>query len=106
MLEPLVRRLGKEEAERRQAETVRAIPPEHVPPIVVYLATDEAADINGKVFHAVRGRVSIYSEPVEMKSIFNDGEVWSIDKLVDLVPKTLLIDYKNPMPAEKLAEKK
>ncbi len=106
MLAPLVKRFGQEEAERRQAQTMEAMPPEHVPPIVVYLATDEAADINGKVFHAVRGRVSIYSEPVEMKSIFNDGEVWSIDKLVDLVPKTLLIDYKNPMPAEKPEEKK
>ncbi|MBA7687508.1 putative short-chain type dehydrogenase/reductase [subsurface metagenome] len=105
MLEPLVRRLGREEAERRQAETMQAMPPEHVPPIVVYLCTDEAADINGKVFHAVRGRVSIYSDPVEVRSIYNTGEIWSLEQLIDLVPKTLLVGYTNPMPAEKLEEK-
>lgn len=96
MLEALARRLGREEAERRQAETIREHPPEHVPPIVVYLCTDEAKDINGKIFQARVGRIGIYSEPEETRSIFNSGEIWSLEQLIDLVPKTLLASYTNP----------
>ena len=79
--------------------------PEHVPPIVVYLATDEAKDINGQTFHVERGRVGIYSEPVEVKQLFNGGEVWSVDELVDLIPRTLLLGYTNPAPEEPPKEK-
>ena len=79
--------------------------PEHVPPMVVYLCTDEAANINGQIFHCTGGTIGIYSEPEVVKQIFNNGEVWSLDKLIDLVPKTLLVGYKNPMPAQKLEEK-
>ena len=79
--------------------------PEHVSPIVVYLATDEAKDINGQTFHVERGRVGIYSEPVEVKQLFNEGEVWSVDELVDLIPRTLLLGYTNPAPEEPPKEK-
>ncbi len=91
----MVSRFGKEEAERRQAETKRDHPPEHVPPIVVYLCTDEAKDINGKIFLAQMGRVGIYSEPEETKQILNNGEIWSLEQLTDIVPK-LLVRYTNP----------
>ena len=79
--------------------------PEHVPPLIVYLATDEAKDINGQTFHIERGRVGIYSEPVEVKQLFNDGEIWSVDELADLVPRTLLLGYTNPAPEELPKEK-
>ncbi len=74
--------------------------PEHIAPIVVYLATDEAGNINGQLFHTQKERVGIYSEPEEVRQIFNDGEVWSVDQLVDLIPETLLVGYTNPAPAE------
>lgn len=96
MLEALTARFGREEAERRQAETIRDHPPEHVPPIVVYLATDEAKDINGKIFQAKMGRIGIFSEPEEVKAIFNGGEIWSLEQLIDLVPKTLIGSFINP----------
>jgi NAD(P)-dependent dehydrogenase (short-subunit alcohol dehydrogenase family) len=95
VLESMVSRLGREEAEQRQAETMRGHPPDHVPPIVVYLCTDEAKDINGKIFLAQMGRIGIYSEPEETKAILNNGEIWSLEQLTDLVPK-LLVRYTNP----------
>lgn len=79
--------------------------PEFVPPIIVYLATDEAKDINGQIFHIERGRVGIYSHPMEVKQLFNDGHIWSIDELVELVPRTLLVGYVNPAPEEPAKEK-
>jgi NAD(P)-dependent dehydrogenase (short-subunit alcohol dehydrogenase family) len=62
--------------------------PEEIAPIVLYLATDQAENISGKVFGASRGRVSLYSEPQEIKGIFKDG-VWTLEELMKLVPKTL-----------------
>ncbi len=79
--------------------------PEYVAPLVAYLATDEAANINGKVFHVERGRVGIYSEPEEVRQVFNSGAVWKVEELIDLIPRTLLVGYVNPAPAEPPKEK-
>ena len=62
--------------------------PEEIPPIVCYLATDQAEHISGKVFGASRGRVALYSDPQEIKGIYKDG-IWTLEELVKLFPKTL-----------------
>jgi len=62
--------------------------PEHIPAVILYLATDEAANINGQVIGASRGRVALYSWPTEINGIYKDG-VWTLDELVKLIPSTL-----------------
>ena len=62
--------------------------PEHIPAIVLYLATDEAVDINGQVIGASRGRVALYSRPTEIRGLYKDG-VWTLDELVQRIPATL-----------------
>ena len=76
--------------------------PEYIAPIVVYLASDEAANINGQVFHIEKGRVAIYSEPVEARAIYKTEArgMWTFDDLEEDVPKTLLVGYTNPAPPE------
>ena len=74
--------------------------PEYIPPMAIYLATDAAANINGQVLHVERGRVAIYSEPVEIRAIYKAeaGGAWSVDELEEYVPKTILTGYVNPAP--------
>ncbi len=67
--------------------------PEHIPAIVLYLATDEAANINGQVLGASRGRVALYSWPTEVKGLYKDG-VWTLEELTRLVPGSLVRDMK------------
>jgi len=77
--------------------------PEFVAPAVVYLATEEAANINGQVIGCGGGRVALYSEPVEVKGIYRDYKKegpWTVDELIRLVPGTLLAGYVNPAPAD------
>ncbi len=74
--------------------------PETVTPFLIYLCTDEAADINGQVFDVTGGNIAIYSEPVKEKSILKEEGVWTVEELIELVPKVLLEGYKNPAPAE------
>jgi len=63
-------------------------PPEAIPPLLVYLCTDEAADINGQVF-GVRGQeIHVYQEQTKNSIVKNEG-FWTVDELVELVPKAL-----------------
>ena len=76
--------------------------PEFVPPVVAYLASDAAANINGQVFHVERGRVSIYSEPIEIRTVFKTAEngMFTVEELEESIPRTLLTGYVNPAPAQ------
>lgn len=67
--------------------------PEYVSPLVVYLASDQAADVNGLVFRAGGGKISLYSHPTEVATICRDWRKdgpWKIDELEKLLPSTLL----------------
>ncbi|MBL7208487.1 MAG: SDR family oxidoreductase [Dehalococcoidia bacterium] len=54
--------------------------PEDVAPLVVCLASDEAAHINGRTFLVRRGEVALYSEPAPLKPARRDG-TWTVDEL-------------------------
>ena len=71
--------------------------PDDVAPIVVYLATDEAANINGCTFGAAGGRISLHTDPVPIKSIFKEGR-WTLDELIRVMPTTLAQGLVNPAP--------
>ena len=69
-------------------DSINPADPSEIPPIVLYLATDQAENITGRVFGATRGRIALYSEPEEKKGIYKDG-AWTLEELMKLIPKTL-----------------
>jgi len=75
--------------------------PETVGPFIVYLCSDEAADINGQVFDVTGGDIAIYTEPVKKKTITKKQGLWTVEELIEQVPKVLLEGYKNPSPPKK-----
>jgi len=83
---------------KEQYERMSDIPlPETVPPLLLYLCTDEAANINGQVFYIRGGRIALYSTPKDENPIVKEEGLWTVDELVDLVPKIVLKGYKNPI---------
>jgi len=76
---------------------LKKMAPEHIAPLVVYLATDAAGGINGKTFFVGGGEVGLYSEPAIVSSIFKDG-VWTVKELADLMPKSLSKGMWPPAP--------
>ncbi len=67
--------------------------PECVAPVVVYLCTEEAKMINGKVLGASGGRVAMYSKPFEFAGIYRDFRkegAWTVDELIKMMPNTIL----------------
>jgi NAD(P)-dependent dehydrogenase (short-subunit alcohol dehydrogenase family) len=82
------------------AEVAAILPlPEYIAPFVVYLATDEAANINGCTFLLAGDQIALYSEPVATKTIYKAG-VWTLDELSAVVPSTLAAGLINPAPPE------
>ena len=74
--------------------------PETVAPFIVYLCTDEAANINGQVFDVTGNNIALYSEPVKVKAIDKQEGMWTVEELIEKVPGVLLEGYKNPAPAQ------
>lgn len=87
---------------KKQYDEIMEMPkPEFVPPIVVYLVTDEAANVNGQVFGAGGGKIARYSWPEDLTAIFKDHEKegpWQLEDIIRLAPSTLLTGYVNPAP--------
>ena len=73
--------------------------PEDVSPMVVYLCTDDAADINGCTFDAYGGTIALYSEPVPIRTIQKEGR-WTLDELMRLIPSTIAQGLVNPAQPE------
>ncbi len=71
--------------------------PEYVAPMTVFLCTDEAWNINGKIFAVVGGTVSLLQEEVPMRTILKQG-MWTVDELRELVPIRLMSGLSNPAP--------
>jgi len=74
--------------------------PEGIAPLVVWLASDDAANVNGRTFFVERGRVGLYSEPVLEKQLVKPGG-WTIDDLFTFMPGTMtkeLVNLDPPQP--------
>jgi len=71
--------------------------PEYVAPLVAYLASDAAWNVNGQIFYVFGGSVSLSQPPVARRTIFKpDG--WTVDDLVEAVPTQLTQFTDNPGP--------
>lgn len=75
-------------------EAFNRLGPEHIPPIIVYLCSDQAANINGQVFGTSKGRVVLYSPMDETKGIYTE-DAWTDERLMNVVPRTLALGMVN-----------
>ena len=83
------------------ADVILSLPqPEKMVPFIVYLATDEAAGINGRTFMVSGDKISLYSEPEEIKTISPKQGEWTLDELSAIVPGTLAAGLVNPAPLQ------
>ena len=80
--------------------------PEYIAPLIICLASDKAGNINGQVLRASGSEITLFSEPIRMKSIFKSEGIWSQEELSELIPKTLAAGLVNPAPPEAPKEEK
>ena len=73
--------------------------PENVAPWVVYLATDPARHVNGKVFFVMGGLIALLTDPAPVRTIQTEQR-WTPEQLALVFPRTLGMDLVNPAPAK------
>ena len=76
------------EAQRARVEKIKKMGPEHIAPLAVFLASDEAKEVSGQVF-GVRGKeVMLFSAIRPVTRIHHDAG-WTPERLADMFAGTL-----------------
>lgn len=84
------------ETDAAQAATgIDALDPDLVAPLVVYLCTDAAADVNGRDFLVGGNEISLMSLPARERTIQREGG-WTLDAIERVFPRTLGAGLTNP----------
>ena len=82
-----------------QAPGIAQMEPDDIAPMVCYLASDAAWNVNGQVFLVFGGTVAVLQHPTPWRTIFKPG-LWTLDELSESVHH-LMQGVKNPAsPAE------
>ena len=71
--------------------------PEDIAPLVVYLALDEAANVNGYDFMIGGGTIGLFSQPVVIHEIHKEG-MWDVAEVQSLAPPFITANLENPVP--------
>lgn len=71
--------------------------PENVAPIVVWLCTDAAPNVNSYCWGVRGGDIYVYKNPAATRSIHKWGN-FTVEELQELVPRTLGFGLQNPAP--------
>jgi NAD(P)-dependent dehydrogenase (short-subunit alcohol dehydrogenase family) len=101
-LDPKVHEAWAKEGHYDFIEQSKMLKAEHVGAFVTYLCTDEAADINGRIFVVGTDGMGLYREPEPPhKVIYSQDLTWSVDQLIKLVPMSLGDGLENPAPPKK-----
>lgn len=84
--------------EERALARLEELKPEDVAPMVIFLASDHAAHVNGQFFLVAGNSISLLSQPRPVKTLFKPSGRWTLDELDALVPQTLTEGLINPAP--------
>jgi len=63
--------------------------PQHIAPVVAWLATDEAKSVSNQILHIARGTLGIMQQPAILKSFQKTKGVWTLTELDRYVPQLL-----------------
>jgi NAD(P)-dependent dehydrogenase (short-subunit alcohol dehydrogenase family) len=81
--------LRENRGEKVEQDELDAGGPQHVAPIVAWLASEAGAGITSEIFHTGRGGVGIMQQPRVIKQFRKADGVWSLDELDQAVPQLL-----------------
>jgi NAD(P)-dependent dehydrogenase (short-subunit alcohol dehydrogenase family) len=59
--------------------------PEDIAPMVVYLLSDAAKDVTGQIYTSVGGRIAVWNQPTEVRSMEKQGR-WTPEELAARLP--------------------
>jgi NAD(P)-dependent dehydrogenase (short-subunit alcohol dehydrogenase family) len=84
--------------EDRGVAQIEELDPDDIAPMVVYLASEYARDVNGQFFLCFGGQVSLVSQPRPVKALYKADGNWTLDELERLAPGSVAEGLVNPAP--------
>ena len=84
--------------EDRGVAQIEELDPDDVAPMVVYLASEQARNVNGQFFLCFGNQVSLVSQPRPVRTLYKPDGEWTLDELDRLVPGTIADGLVNPAP--------
>jgi NAD(P)-dependent dehydrogenase (short-subunit alcohol dehydrogenase family) len=85
--------------EDRGTGEIEHLDPDDIAPMVVYLASEHAGNVNGQFFLCYGNAIALVSQPRPVQTLFKHG-VWTLDELDAQAPTTVLAGVTNPAPAK------
>ncbi len=92
--------LRENRGEKVEDEDLAAGGPQHIAPIVVWLAAPESAGITAEIFHTGRGGVGIMQQPRVIKQFKKTNGTWTQDELDLAVPQLIEAKAANMQAAD------
>ena len=84
--------------EDRGVAQIEELDPDDIAPMVVYLTSEYAKDVNGQFFLCFGNSVALVSQPRPVKTLYKAEGNWTLDELDRLVPATVAEGLVNPAP--------
>jgi NAD(P)-dependent dehydrogenase (short-subunit alcohol dehydrogenase family) len=96
-IRPLAAWRGTKETDRQSATNQQARAnaqlaasfPEDIAPLVVFLGSEAAGEITGRIFEVWHGHVGIFTEPPSVQDIILKEGTWTVEELAKMVPQKL-----------------
>lgn len=71
---------------KAEVERTRALKPEHVAPLVVFLASDLAKDLTGQIFGVRGNEIYLFSQPRPVRTL-REPKGWTVDAIAAAAPR-------------------
>jgi NAD(P)-dependent dehydrogenase (short-subunit alcohol dehydrogenase family) len=84
-----IRPLAVWRGSKNQTQRMAKQRPEDVASLVVFLASEQAGNINGCIFEVWSGHVGIFTEPPPVENAINKEGGWTPAEFAELIPQTL-----------------
>jgi NAD(P)-dependent dehydrogenase (short-subunit alcohol dehydrogenase family) len=76
---------AESEIMKKEVERARLLKPEHIAPLVVFLASDRAKEISGQVFGIRRNEIYLFTQPRPVRTLHR-SEGWTPETIADAMP--------------------
>ncbi len=90
---------GAEVAEKRLKQMLEQNQPEDVAGLVVYLASEQADNVNGCCFEVWHGHIGIFVDPPQVEQALKKDGRWTVEELIAKMPATLTKNKVHDLPA-------
>ena len=84
--------------EDRGVASIEDLDPDDIAPMVVYLASEHARNVNGQFFLCFGKAIALVAYPRPVQTLYKSESDWTLDELDRLAPTTVLAGLVNPAP--------